>query len=120
MLDARKLARIVANRARMRQGRTRTVTLVYARPEGTAYVGADVVWRPQMYSEPASWDAPESAATVHAEFPLELDPRQVSLVADTATPTAEAVAAAPSYEVRAYRAAGLSTNRWSVELRRLR
>lgn len=76
MLDGRKLARMSANRARMRQGRTRTVTLVYARPEGTAYVAAGVVWRAQSYAEPAlaASAAPGRAApAVRAEFPPELD-----------------------------------------------
>src|SRR5437660_12147450 len=45
MLDARKLARILANRDRVRQGRTTTVTLVYNKPEGTIYQAANVVWQ---------------------------------------------------------------------------
>ena len=124
MLDARKLARIVSNRARMRQGRTRTVTLVYARPEGTTYLAANVVWRPQLYAEPQVADGavqkPEPPAAVRAEFPPELDPRLVSLLADTPTATAASVATAPAYEVLSYRAAGMSMNRWVVELKRVR
>lgn len=123
MLDARKLARMVSTRAAMRQGRMRTVTLVYARPEGTAYLAAEVVWRAQPYEEPAVSDgAARSAlpAAARAEFPPELDPRLVSLVADTPTATDAAVASAPCYEVLSYRAAGMSMNRWVVELRRLR
>lgn len=123
MLDARKLARMVLTRAAMRQGRTRTVTLVYVRPEGTAYLAADVVWRAQPYEEPDVSDGTARAAlpaAVRAEFPPELDPRLVSLVADTSTATAAAVASAPCYEVLSYHAAGMSLNRWAVELRRLR
>lgn len=123
MLDGRKLARMVANRARMRQGRARTVTLLYARPEGTAYVAADVVWRAQPYAEPtvAESAAPgRAAAAVRAEFPPELDPRLVSLVSDTPLVTAAAVATAPCYEVASYHAAGIATNRWVVELKRVR
>ncbi len=126
MLDARKLARIAGNRARMRQGRTRTVTLMYRRPEGTAYVAADVVWRAQPYAEPAA--APVGAAggagaepvAVRAEFPPALDPRLVTLVADTPDATAEAVASASQYVVARYHAAGIVTDRWVVELKRLR
>jgi len=122
VLDARKLARIAGNRARTRQGRTRTVTLVYKRPEGTAYVAADVVWRAQPYAEPVA--APragaEEAVAGRAEFPPEIDPRLVALVADTATATAEGVAAAPRYAVSRYHAAGIVTNRWVVELKRMR
>ena len=123
MLDGRKLARLAANRARMRQGRTRTVTLLYARPEGTAYVAADVVWRMQPYAEPP---VAQSAAqgwagvSVRVELPPELDPRLISLLADTPAATAVAVAAAPCYEVLTYRAAGIAMNRWVVELKRVR
>jgi hypothetical protein len=129
MLDARKLARIMGNRARMRQGRTRTVTLVYRRPEGTAYVAADVVWRAQPYAEPAAAPigaagAASSAGTepaaVRAEFPPEIDPRLVTFVADTPVATAETAASAPRYVVARYHAAGIVTNRWVVELKRLR
>lgn len=121
MLDARKLARMVTNRARMRQERTRTVTLVYTRPEGTTYVAADVVWRAQPYEEPAVAERPgQPTATVRAEFPPELDPRLISLLADTPTATAAGVAGAPRYEVFSYRAAGIAMNRWVVELKRVR
>ncbi len=121
MLDARKLARIAGNRARMRQGRTRAVTLVYRRPEGTAYVAADVVWRAQPYAEPAAAEhAEEGIVAARAEFPPELDPRRVAFVAATAIATPEAVAAAPRYAVARYRAAGITASRWAVELERLR
>ena len=124
MLDARKLARIVSNRTRLRQGLTRTVTLAYVRPEGTVYVAANVVWRPQPYAEPQVADRAVRDAgapgTVRAEFPPELDPRLVSLVADTPDATATAVARSPCYEVLTYHAAGIAANRWVVELKRLR
>ena len=124
MLDGRKLARMVTNRVRMRQGRTRTVTLVYARPEGTAYVAADVVWRAQPYTEPVAaalpHGGPGAAPAVRMECSLEIDPRLVSLVAETATPTADAVAAAPQYEVLAYEQGGITPNRWMVTLKRMR
>ncbi len=124
MLDERKLARMVTNRARMRQGRTRTVTLVYVRPTGTAYVATDVVWRAQPYTEPVAAALPrDGRGTVPAarmECPLEIDPRLVSLVAETATPTTDAVAAAPQYEVLAYERGGIAPNRWMVTLKRLR
>ncbi len=131
MLDGRKLARMAANRARVRQGRTRTVTLVYRRPDETAYVTAEVVWKPQAYAEPAVSPALATAAghaagqaaqpvAVRAEFPLETDPRPVLLVADTATATPEAVTAAARYEVISYRVSGVAANRWTAELKRLR
>ncbi len=131
MLDGRKLARMAANRARVRQGRTRTVTLVYRRPDETAYVTAEVVWKPQAYAEPVVSPSLASAVgraagqaaqpvAVRAEFPLETDPRPVLLVADTATATPEAVAMAARYEVISYRTSGVAANRWTVELKRLR
>ena len=121
MLDARKLARMVGNRARMRQGRTRTVTLVYGRPEGTAYVAAEVVWRSQPYAEPpAATHGEEGAVAVRAEFPPETDPRLIQCVADTPEATSEAVAAAPCYAIQSSRPAGIAANRWMVELTRLR
>lgn len=121
MLDGRKLARIAANRARTRQGRTRTVTLVYRRPEGSAYVATDVVWRAQPYAEPAAAQRPSPATlAVRAEFPLDVDPRLVTFVADTPSATPEAVMSAARYAVLRYRAAGITTNRWVVELERLR
>ncbi len=129
MLDARKLARIAGNRARMRQGRTRTVTLVYRRPEGTAYVAADVVWRAQPYVEPpaasigaagAAGGAGTEPAAVRAEFPPDIDPRLVTFVADTPVATADAAASASRYVVARYHAAGIVTDRWVVELKRLR
>lgn len=123
MLDARKLARILANRTRMRQGRTRTVTLVYQRPDGTVYVAANVVWRPQPYAEPAARETStqgSESATVRAEFPPEVDPRLVTFIADTPLATAAAAATAPAYTVLTYHAAGMAVNRWSVELKRLR
>jgi len=122
MLDARKLARIAGNRARMRQGRMRTVTLVYRRPEGTAYVAADVVWRAQPYAEPAATPVGAGAepVAVRVEFPPAIDPRLVTLVADTSAATAEAAASAPRYVVARYHAAGIVADRWVVELKRLR
>lgn len=121
MLDARKLARMVGNRARMRQGRTRTVTLVYGRPEGTAYVAAEVVWRSQPYAEPpAATRGEEGAVAVRAEFPPETDPRLVLYVADTPEATPGAATTAPRYVVQSFRPAGIATNRWMVELTRLR
>ena len=129
MLDARKLARIMGNRARMRQGRTRTVTLVYRRPERSVYVAADVVWRAQPYAEPpaasigaagAAGGAGMEPAAVRAEFPPQIDPRLVTFIADTPVATAEAATSAPRYVVARYHPGGIVTDRWVVELKRLR
>ena len=124
MLDARKLARILANRDRVRQGRTTTVTLVYNKPEGTIYQAANVVWQYQHYADPIaqqlSAEGMPSAIHVRAECPITLDPAQISYIADTPTATAAGVAAAHRYEIISYRKAGIVANRWSVRLRRMR
>ena len=124
MLDARKRARILANRDRVRQGRTTTVTLVYNKPEGTIYQAANVVWQYQHYSDPIaqrpSAEGMPSAIHVRAECPITLDPTQISYLADTPTATAAGVAAAARYEIVSYRKAGIVANRWTLLLRRLR
>jgi hypothetical protein len=124
MLDARKLARILANRDRVRQGRTTTVTLVYNKPEGTIYQAANVVWQYQHYADPIaqepSAEGTPSAIHVRAELPITLDPTQISSIADTPTATAVGVVAAHSYEIVSYRKAGIVANRWTLRLRRLR
>jgi hypothetical protein len=124
MLDARKLARILANRERVRQGRTATVILVYNKPEGTIYQAANVAWQYQHYADPVaqqlSAEGTPNAIHVRAELPITLDPTQISYIADTPTTTAAGVAAAHSYEIVSYRKAGIVANRWIVHLRRLR
>jgi hypothetical protein len=124
MLDARKLARILANRDRVRQGRTTTITLVYNKPEGTIYQAANVVWQYQHYAGPIaqqpSADGRPSAIHVRVECPITLDPTQISYIADTPTATAAAVVAAHIYEIVSYRKAGIVANRWTLHLRRLR
>jgi hypothetical protein len=124
LLDARKLARILANRDRVRQGRTTTVTLAYNKPEGTIYQAANVVWQYQHYADPIaqqpSAEGTPSAIHVRAECPITLDPRQISYIADTPTATAAGVAAAHRYEIVSYRKAGIVANRWICHCRRLR
>jgi hypothetical protein len=120
MLDARKLARILTNRDRVRQGRTTTVTLVYNKPEGTIYQAADVVWQYQHYAEPIAQPPADGAVHVRAELPITLDVAGLSYVADTPTASAAGVAAAHTYEIISYRKAGIVANRWSVHLRRIR
>src|SRR5438067_13331525 len=113
MLDTRKLGRILANRERLRQGRTTTVTLVYNKPEGTIYQVADVVWQYQHYADPIaqqpSQEGTPSAIHVRAEFPITCDVAQISYVADTPTATAAGVAAAHTYEIVSYRKAGIAS-----------
>jgi hypothetical protein len=120
VLDSRKIARIIANRARMSQGRQRTVVAVINMPEGLAYQAIQCTWTSQMYSEPQTFTQPESEIHAIAEMPLTVDPTAFSFIADTATATADAIAAADKYEVAQYRKAGIVANRWRLHLRRLR
>lgn len=120
MLDPRKIARLVSNRDRIRQGRDVTITLVYNDPAGTRYATAAVIWQEQSYAEPAARAPTDAPIDVLAEFPLGIDVRQISLIANTPTPTPAAVAAATTYEILAYHRMGIIPNRWRVHLRRLR
>ena len=120
MLDPRKLARLVANRARLRQGRAVTITCVYNDPAGTRYQTADVIWQEQSYAEPAARAPTDAPIDVIAEFDIAIDVRQISLIANTPTPTPSAVAAAYTYEILDYHRMGIVPNRWRVHLKRLR
>ncbi len=121
MLDGRKLARLAANRARVRQGRDRVVTLVYRRPEATVYLAVRAVWR-ELPRVPVGLEgqAGDNRAAVRVELPLENDPRLVLVVADTAEASAGGVAAAQCFEVLTSRRAGIVPNRWIVDLKPLR
>jgi hypothetical protein len=129
------VAHIAANRARIRAGRSETVTLV-ATGAGTVSYGAvaGVVWLdaglvpPGVAARPGDvtrrpWDA-------LAEFPGDtIFPDGLKLVARTATATEAGVAAAESYLVLDRVRAGLGTtgsgggpntgNRWIVKLRHM-
>lgn len=120
MIDPRKAARL-ADRSRMRQGRTQTVTLVYVRPNATDYQPAELVWQHQVETRPQDTiEEPVTTVDVIAEFPLQIDPRQVTYAAETSNATAAGVAAAPKYEIVSRRQAGIVPNRWIVHLRRMR
>jgi hypothetical protein len=122
-LAARKIARIVANRATMRQGRTTAVALVYR----TAYGGqtalrADIILKGQGSSQPPVLD--QAGMVVNewlAEFDLSIDPATVAYVALTGGATDDAsLAAAVCLEVLSWRLSGLVPNRYQVALRRWR
>ncbi|MBI3971723.1 MAG: hypothetical protein HY332_10585 [Chloroflexi bacterium] len=135
-LDSRKVAHVAANRAKIRAGRSETVTLVSA---GGGTVGyqtvAGVVWRDagQVPAGIASrvGDVTRAPWDAMAELPGEtVFPDGLKLVARTATATAAGVAAAARYVVLDKVRAGLGTtgsggggnagNRWMVKLRLLR
>jgi hypothetical protein len=134
-LDARKVAHITANRARIRAGRSETVTLVATGAGTVSYQAvAGVVWLdaglvpPGVAARPGDvtrrpWDA-------LAEFPGDTSfPEGLKLVARTATATEAGVAAAERYLVLDRLRAGPGTtgsgggmssgNRWMVKLRHM-
>jgi hypothetical protein len=123
-LDARKVARIVANRAILRQGRTTAVALVYR----TAYGGqtavtAQIILKAQGSSQPAVLD--QAGMVVNewlAEFDVSIDPSTVAYVALTPNGATDdaSLAAAVCLEVLSYRLSGLVPNRYQVSLRRFR
>lgn len=123
-LNARKAARVVANRVLIRAGRTTSVAAVYC----TAYGGrtaraVEVVLKQQATSAPQVVDV-EGGATAPeylAEWPIEIDPRPVAFVALTGGALDDAaIDAAIQLEIVTYRQAGLAPDRWYVALRRLR
>jgi len=135
-LDSRKVAHILANRTKIRAGRSETVTLVAASGGTVAYQAvSDVVWHDvglvpagvsnrvgEITREP--WDA-------ICEFPSTATfPSDLRLVARTADATAAGVAAAKRYVVLDRYRAGVGASgsgggpnagdRWIVKLRLLR
>jgi hypothetical protein len=122
-LDVRKAARIVANRATIRAGRTMPVAAVYRTAYGgqTAMV-VSVILKQQATINPAVEDQTSKAVDEYlAEWPIEVDPRPVAYLALTGGATDDAsIAAAPLLEIVAYRQSGLVVDRWQLTLRRLR
>ncbi len=142
-LDARKVAHISANRARIRAGRTETVVLIAAGNGTTGtQVVADVVWHDRHDGGPVAvpyggptgtgntnrgsvgWDA---AVELPGSVSLPTDLRYVARTASVA-----GISNAPRYAVLDARRAGLGTsasagltainasgNRWRLHLRRL-
>jgi|GEM_PF-2573975 hypothetical protein len=122
-LDAAKQAHVVANRDRIRTGRTTEVAAVYR----TAYGGQQAVVVPiilkqQGTSNPAVEDQTGAFANEYlAELPLDFDPRPIAYIALTGGASDDAsIAAAIQLEVIEYRLSGLVPNRWQLTLRRLR
>ena len=135
-LDARKVAHILANRDKIRAGRTETVTFVSVSGAAISYTAADgCVWH-ETGAVPAgiSTRAGDITRTAHdalAEFPSTTSfPAGLKLIARTATASPAGVAAADKFTVLDRRHAGLGTrgsggatnagDRWLLRLRRLR
>jgi hypothetical protein len=101
--DANKAAHVAALVQRSFQGRQRSVVFVYQSGSSFSYVAQSVIWRPGHRLDPQVPDLAGSAP--RADFdtlviaPLSLNMTGVSLVADTGTASAGAVAAAAKYQV---------------------
>jgi len=118
---------ILRRRAESRVGRTRSVVFVSVSLAGLrSYTAVDVVFRPvasrdpmvvaaPSLHEPAGWD-------VLMECSIDANLATVAYVADTATPTAEAVQAATAYEIVERHTTGIvpGGDRWIAKLRNLR
>lgn len=123
-LDARKAARIVSNRARIRQGRTTAVAVVFRTAAGgQRAITAQIVLKQQGSSLPATLDQAGMVVNEYlAEFDLSVDPSTVAYVALTAGGAADdasLAAATTLLEVLNYRLSGLVPDRWQLTLRRL-
>ena len=123
MLDARKVQRIVANRAAIRAGRTIAATAVYR----TAYGGQTaqpiaLILKDQGTSDPAVEDQTGTFTNEYlAELDLQIDPHPIAYIALTGGATDDAsIAAAVHLEILESRQSGLIANRWQLTLRRLR
>ncbi|HEY7349550.1 MAG TPA: hypothetical protein VH599_14640 [Ktedonobacterales bacterium] len=125
-LDDHKAAHIRGVIAKTWTGRQKTVTLVTASGGVPGYSAVSVIFRPMAAPDPTVFDAngqpPKPAADLLMMAPTTLSLAGVIFVADTPTATAEAVAAAPKYEVIEALPAGMLPDgtHQRVLLRRLR
>lgn len=126
-LSTRGQAHVQAMRQKQRTGRTKTVVLVFRDGSGNStYQAVSVVWKQQAFWDLATLSVKSSAMPRGQEVVMEADigvnVPGVAFVADTATPTAAAVAAAVKYEIVERHAPGIvpGGTRWFVQLRQLR
>lgn len=84
-------------------GRQRTVVFVFLAGGVYSYTAVSVIMRPEEVIDPQIYDAsgqpPQRNADMLMIAPLGTNFSGVVYVADTTTPTAQAVAAAPKYEI---------------------
>lgn len=121
MLDKKQAAHVQANRARIRQGRLRTVTLILKNGAGTTYAAAQCTWKEEQGARAGAANRSEGggnrSAVVVAEFAPDVDLATVVAIADT--PNRAQVAGARTYRVQEQRKLGLTAapNRIVVTLR---
>ncbi|MYB75721.1 MAG: hypothetical protein F4X83_01195 [Chloroflexi bacterium] len=120
MLDSRQAAHVLANRAKMRQGRLRTVTLIRKSGGETTYTAAECTWKEEHNTPPGAAKQQGrpggSGPDVLAEFLPDVDFSEVVAIADT--PDRDQVAAARKYRVQESLRLGLTAtpNRILVKL----
>lgn len=102
-LDARKALHLVQAVARSFQGRQRPVVAVMQAGGAYSFTTLQVIMRPQQVLDPQIDDTlgqpPLRAVDMVLVAPLGTSFSGVVYIADTTTPTAIAVAAAPKYEI---------------------
>jgi hypothetical protein len=130
VLDARKKALMVTTRAAMQADRgQQLVGVIVSAAQGTQYVVlSSCVFREHMHAD-QTIALTQGTAQIDAlvEMPLvdpvtgaANSPGTLAYIARTATPTADAVAAAEKYEIQSWKTGGIVTNRYVLQLRRMR
>lgn len=110
MLDSRQVAHAQANRARIRQGRLRTVTLIRKSGGETVYAAAACTWKEERGFAAGAANRGDASGSggpdVTAEFAPDVDLTDVVAIADT--PDSTKVASARKYRVREWLRLGLA------------
>lgn len=125
-LDSRKIQHIQSVIPQTWTGRTRTVVFVYDNAGTFSYVAQTVIWRRQDIIDPQipdlSGGVPGVPADVRMIAALTINFTGVVYIADTATATSAAVAAAEKYEIIETLPTGMipGGTHYTVALRRLR
>ena len=120
MLNRKQAAHVLANRAKVRQGRLRTVTLIRSSGGMTTYTAVECTWKEEHNTPPGAANhhgrPGGSGPDVLAEFLPDVDFSAVVAIADT--PDRDQVAGARKYRVQEYLHLGLTgtPNRILVKL----
>ena len=127
-LDVNKIAHIQSVIARTYASRQKTVVFVYQNSGGGgySYSAVAVIFRPQAVIEPEipnlAGEPPRLRSDMLMIAPISTNFVGVVMVADTATATANAVAAAPKYEIIEVVPVGIvpGGTHYAAQLRRFR
>ncbi len=125
-LDSRKIAHIQAVVQRSWTGRQKNVVFVYNTAGVYSYTAVSAIWKPQDVVDPQipalNGGAPSVPADTIMVVPIATNMTGVVYIADTATATSGAVAAAAKYEIIEAVPTGIipGGTHYIVALRRLR